>query len=393
MSQTGKLLPFKILVVDDEPDLEVLIRQKFRRQIRAGEMMFSFAHNGVEALEILHQDGQIEMVLTDINMPVMDGLTLLGRIGDLDRMLKTVVVSAYGDMDNIRAAMNRGAYDFLTKPIDLNDLELTIGKTKQRIDVLRESEREHRLLVDIQNELNVATRIQRSILPCDFPPFPGIEGFELYAEMIPAKEVGGDFYDFFLLDENRLALAIGDVSGKGVPAAIFMAVTRTLLKSVALTGVQAGECLKQVNRMLSLENTSYMFVTLYYAILNIVTGEYQFSNAGHNLPYIISADGSARELPAAAGIVLGIDEIHEYQTETISLMPGDIIFLFTDGITESFNEAKEMYGDERLQRCLEHTGISGPKELIRKVVREVSVHAGEEPQSDDLTMLAAKYHP
>jgi len=393
MSQTGKLTPFKILVVDDEPDLEALISQKFRRQIRALEMEFSFARNGVEALEKLDADRRIEMILTDINMPVMDGLTLLGRISDLGGLRKTIVVSAYGDMENIRAAMNRGAYDFLTKPIDLSDLEATVNKTRQRIEALKEGEREHKQLLDIQNELNVATRIQRSILPCDFPPFPGVEGFELYAEMIPAREVGGDFYDFFLLDENRLALAIGDVSGKGVPAAIFMAVTRTLLKSVALTGISAGECLKQVNRMISLENTSYMFVTLYYAILNIVTGEYQFSNAGHNLPFRITAGGRADVLPATPGVVLGIDENHPYRTETVQLDPGDIILLFTDGITEAFNEEKQMFGDERLASCLRKNGQSGPKEIIRQVVDEVTRHAGEEPQSDDLTMLAARYHP
>ena len=386
-------MPFKILVVDDEPDLELLIRQKFRRQIREKELEFAFAHNGVEALEALKADRDIEMVLTDINMPVMDGLTLLGKISDLNAMLKTIVVSAYGDMENIRAAMNRGAYDFLTKPIDLTDLEVTISKTRQRIEVLRESAREHKQLLEIQNELNVATNIQRSILPCDFPPFPGVEGFELYAETIPAREVGGDFYDFFLLDKERLGLVIGDVSGKGVPAAIFMAVTRTMLKSVALTGVPAGECLRQVNRLISLENTSYMFVTLYYAILNIMTGEFEFSNAGHNLPYLIPAQGEARMLPADNGIVLGIDENYLYRTEKLQLTPGDIIFLYTDGITEAFNQQKQMYTDERLHQCLKLTPRSSPKEIIQRVVEEVTSFAGNEPQSDDLTMMAARYHP
>ncbi len=386
-------MPFKILVVDDEPDLELLIRQKFRRQIREKELEFAFAHNGVEALEALKADRDIEMVLTDINMPVMDGLTLLGKISDLNTMLKTIVVSAYGDMENIRAAMNRGAYDFLTKPIDLTDLEVTISKTRQRIEVLRESAREHKQLLEIQNELNVATNIQRSILPCDFPPFPGVEGFELYAEMIPAREVGGDFYDFFLLDKDRLGLVIGDVSGKGVPAAIFMAVTRTMLKSVALTGLPAGECLQQVNRLISLENTSYMFVTLYYAILNIITGEFEFSNAGHNLPYLIPAQGEARMLPADNGIVLGIDENYLYRTEKLQLAAGDIIFLYTDGITEAFNQQKQMYTDERLHQCLKLTRRSSPKEIIQKVVEEVTSFAGNEPQSDDLTMMAARYHP
>jgi sigma-B regulation protein RsbU (phosphoserine phosphatase) len=381
----------KILVVDDEPDLELLIRQKFRRQIRDKQFVFSFAHNGAEALEVLRSDSGIEIVLTDINMPVMDGLTLLSNLSDLNPILKTIVVSAYGDMQNIRAAMNRGAYDFLTKPIDLEDLELTINKTVQRIHVLKQALEEHEQLLAIQQELNTATRIQQAILPRDFPPFPGISEFDLYAEMIPAREVGGDFYDFFLLDEERLSLVIGDVSGKGVPAAIFMAATRTLLKSIALTGLSAGKCLQQVNRLLSLENSSFMFVTLFYGILNIRTGYLEYGNAGHNPPYLVSGSGGAEALKSPRGIAAGIDEDAVYTTETAQLASGDGLFLFTDGITEAFNSNNEMYSEKRLRGCLQMANGSSPKEVIRMVVDDVREFAAGVPQSDDLTMLAVKY--
>ena len=162
----------KILVVDDEPDLEVLVRQKFRRQVREGRFDLVFAHNGAEALEVLARDASINIVLSDINMPVMDGLTLLGKLTELDRILKAVIVSAYGDMQNIRIAMNRGAFDFVTKPIDFEDLEITINRTLDEILALKRSLQDRAQLNALQQELSIAARIQQSILPRVFPAFP-----------------------------------------------------------------------------------------------------------------------------------------------------------------------------------------------------------------------------
>src|SRR3982751_1500812 len=157
-SEERGVMPIKILVVDDEPDLETLVRQKFRRKIREGEFDFSFALNGQDALEKLHADPEINIVMSDINMPVMDGLTLLSRVGDLDRLVKTVIVSAYGDLQNIRTAMNRGAFDFLTKPIDFEDFELTIQKTISEIASIKQGLVAREQLTAIQYELDVASR-------------------------------------------------------------------------------------------------------------------------------------------------------------------------------------------------------------------------------------------
>src|SRR6266404_1924813 len=181
--------PLQILVVDDEPDLELLVRQRFRRQIREKEFEFFFSHNGEEALEVLSQQPGIDAVLSDINMPVMDGLTLLARINELRRTLKAVVVSAYGDMQNIRTAMNRGALDFLMKPVDFEDLEITIRKTAQHVRELRLALHTQQRLLAIQQELDVAAKIQQSIVPSKFPPFPDRREFDLHAHMLPAKEV------------------------------------------------------------------------------------------------------------------------------------------------------------------------------------------------------------
>ncbi|MCP4024227.1 MAG: response regulator, partial [Desulfobacteraceae bacterium] len=191
----------KILVVDDEPDLEVLIQQKFRRKIRKKVFEFYFARNGLEALDQLNANDDIDMILTDINMPQMDGLTLLNELLKLPVLAKAVVVSAYGDMDNIRTAMNRGAFDFLTKPIDFSDLEVTIDKTLTELQVLRKGIRARDALSAIQQEMELAARLQQSILPSAYPQCPEIS---IYGKMVPAKEVGGDFYDFFFIDEDRL---------------------------------------------------------------------------------------------------------------------------------------------------------------------------------------------
>jgi sigma-B regulation protein RsbU (phosphoserine phosphatase) len=381
----------KIMVVDDEPDLESLIRQRFRRQIRAGEYDFVFAANGLEALSRLLEFPDINIILSDINMPEMDGLTLLAKVNELKNpALKTVIVSAYGDMDNIRTAMNRGAFDFVTKPVDFTDLETTIKKTIRELEILRQAHHEHDQLVAIQQDLVVARNIQQSILPKVFPPFPERNDFDIFAGMTPAKEVGGDFYDFFLIDKERLGLVIGDVSGKGIPAAIFMAVSRTLLKATAMKGLPPNECLAYVNDLLCLESTASMFVTIFYGIFNTATGELEYSNGGHNPPYILRTDGKIQSLEIAGGIALGVIEEVAYDIERIELQPGDGIFLYTDGVTEAFNAEGVMYTNQRLEQLLTGQNSQPIKEIVQKVFQDVSNFSTGIEQSDDITILAMR---
>jgi sigma-B regulation protein RsbU (phosphoserine phosphatase) len=381
----------KIMVVDDEPDLELLVRQKFRRHIREGQFDFVFAHNGVEALQKLQEDPGINLVLTDINMPEMDGLTLLMKLNELNLVLKAVIVSAYGDMENIRTAMNRGAADFLTKPIDFNDMEITVNKTVQQLQTLKLAVQEHDQLVSIRHELDIASEIQQSILPRTFPPFPERRDFEIFAEMIPAREVGGDFYDFFLIDDERLGLVIGDVSGKGVPAALFMAVTRTLLKSTALAGLAPAECLRRVNNLLCADNDSEMFVTVFYGVMNTRTGVLTYSNGGHNPPYLLRSDGRAELLAGTGDMVLAALENNAYHEKIATLVAGDGVFLYSDGITEAMDDAGALFSDQRLAAFLGATNGASPEQLIRRVVENVKQYSGEAPQSDDITALAIRY--
>ena len=383
----------KLMFVDDEPDVESLMRMKFRRQLRENTFDLVFAKSGQEALTKLEENPDICLVLSDINMPEMDGLTLLQRIIELKNpLLKTVVVSAYGDMGNIRTAMNRGAFDFVTKPIDFTDLEATITKTLSQVETTRRAIEEHDQLVSVRRDLSLATRIQQSIVPRVFPPFPGRTEFDIYAEMITAKEVGGDFYDFFLLDDDHLGFVVGDVSGKGVPAAIFMAMSRTLLKATAAQVRDAGECLKRVNDLLIPENKASMFVTIFYGILNTKTGELTFCNGGHNPPGRIRAGGETDLLPLTGGPFVGAIPGLSFETGTMTLSPGDTLFVYTDGVTEATDPDAALFGDDRMLDSLKTNGRESLDHLVKSMLDGIDGFVRGAPQADDITMLALRFN-
>jgi len=382
----------KIMFVDDELDLEPLVRQKFRRQIRDGVYDFVFAHNGLEALTKLIEQPEIRLILSDINMPEMDGLTLLSKLKELKSpWLKTVIVSAYGDMENIRTAMNRGAFDFLTKPISFDDLEITINKSLEEIYMIWQRMQEHDELVSIQQDLQTAREIQQAILPKKFPPFPDRIEFSIFASMIAAKEVGGDFFDFFMMDNERLGFVIGDVSGKGVPAAIFMAVSRTLIRATGIKGISTEECMGYVNRLLCNESVSCMFVTVFYGILNTGSGEVEYVNAGHNPPYILSGN-EVSKVEMTNGTILGCMEDFKYHSKKVQLLPGDVLFLYTDGVTEAFNSEEQMYGEERLENYLQNHSSHSIEAIVLESIQDVTGFSAGIPQSDDITVLAIRYN-
>ena len=378
----------KILVVDDEPDLELLLRQKYRRRIRSGAITLVFAQNGVEALKKLEQHKDIDMVLSDINMPEMDGLTLLQQLNQLRVDLRAVIVTAYGDMKNIRTAMNRGAFDFVTKPIDFEDLETTINKTLEHLQVMRKALESRDELVALRQELGLAAKMQESILPTDFPSDPR---YDLHAWMTPAREVGGDFYDFFKLENDHFGVVVADVSGKGVPAALFMMVSRTLVKGTAIGESDPAKCLAEVNDLLLESNEESMFVTLFYANLDPATGRLDYANGGHNLPYVVKASGEVKQVESEAGLVLGVMPDFEFPGGSVQLEPGDVFFLYTDGVTEAMDADGKEFGDEELTDVLAECAGSGAAAVSRHVVQAVQEHADGAPQSDDITCLALRY--
>ena len=380
----------EILVVDDEADLELLVQHHFRKRIAAGELKFHFAGDGEQALQTLTKHSAIDLVITDINMPVMDGLTLLRRAGELRRILKTVIISAYDDMENIRAAMNGGAYDFLTKPIDFSDLEKTIAKSHRELLILRQGQEAQVHLATLEHELRIATKLQQAILP---EVILGREEFEIAASMAAARRVSGDFYDFFLIDATRLGLAIGDVSGKGIPAALFMAVSRTLLRATALQGGTPAEVLWNVNRVLLKQSHGEIFLTLLYGVLDLTTGEFTFSAGGHPPVYRCSSSRGGQFLREPRGMMLGVMEDVEYSDGHEQLEAGDSLTFYTDGVTEAENAGGEFYTEARLQRVLEETTEMAVAPAVAALLSDVRAFTDGVEQGDDITLLAVRFRP
>lgn len=239
-------------------------------------------------------------------------------------------------------------------------------------------------------ELNVASKIQASVLPRTFPAFPDHDQFDIYASMDPAKEVGGDFYDFFMIDEKRLAVVIADVSGKGVPAALFMMSARTMIKNQSFIETDPAKVLRIVNNQLAENNEEGMFVTTFLAVWNLETRELTFSNGGHNPPYVVRADGTVEQVAVRPGFVLGGMEGIRYRNQSISLGVNDKLLLYTDGVTEAVNPKFELYAESRLEKILEHTEKLSPKECIERILISLKEFADGAEQADDITMVVLK---
>ena len=376
---------FHILIVDDEPDIEPLIKQRMRRRVRKGQYALHFASDGVEALEALRADRRIHMVVTDINMPRMDGLTLLAEMAKFDPDVKAVVVSAYGDMGNIRTAMNRGAFDFVTKPLDFADFELTVERTRKHVRRWREAQRSRDQLNALERELKLASHMQQEILPIKFPHN---ERFNIHGAMSPAKNVGGDFFDVLNLDHGRVGLAVADVSDKGIPAALFMMSSRTMLKGAAIGHEAPEKVLDEVNALLHEENRNFMFTTLVYAIYDPDSGQLTYANGGHCNPLVVNARGTVRELSGTKGVALGLCGELSYKARETQLDPGDTLVMFSDGISEALNATDVEFGAQRLKETLEDGAPANAKEAVQRAMTAVALFSGETAQSDDMTCLA-----
>ena len=240
-------------------------------------------------------------------------------------------------------------------------------------------------------ELNIATQIQASMLPCIFPAFPDRNEFDIYASMDPAKEVGGDFYDFFLIDEDHIALVMADVSGKGVPAALFMVIAKTLLKNTAQSGISPKEVLSQVNTQLCENNEAEMFVTVWLGVMQISTGHMVCANAGHEYPAIRRVGGQYELLHDKHGFVLAGMEGSRYREYEITLEKGDSLFVYTDGVPEATNAENELFGTDRMLEALNQNPDAASEEVIREVQKAMEVFVKQAPQFDDITMLSMIY--
>lgn len=304
-------------------------------------------------------------------------------------LVKKLVVDNILKINNSLAAITDGKLDTVVDVRSHEEFAALSDDINSTVDTLKRyiSDAEAR----IDAELAFAKAIQHSALPSVFPPFPGRKEFDIWACMYTAKEVGGDFYDFYFVDENTLAFLMADVSGKGIPAAMFMMQSKTLLKSYAESGMNVAEVLTQANNKLCEGNDAGMFVTVWMGYLNTKTGEVTYANAGHNPPLIRHRDGSVSCLKSRPGLVLAGMEGIRYRANQIRLEPGDMLYLYTDGVTEATNMDNELYGEDRLLAILEKNTDADVCAVCEAVKTDVDAFVGEAPQFDDITMLSLRY--
>ena len=304
-------------------------------------------------------------------------------------LVKRLVVNNIYQINESLSAITEGKLDTVVdvrSHVEFEDLSNDINST---VDTLKKYIADAAARIDA--ELAFAKAIQHSALPSVFPPYPNRREFEIWASMFTAKEVGGDFYDFYFVDEDTLAFLVADVSGKGIPAAMFMMQSKTLLKSYAESGMSVNDVFTGANEKLCEGNEAGMFVTAWMGYLNIKTGLLTFANAGHNPPLLKRADGSFQYLKTRAGFVLaGMEEIR-YRKNELQLQPGDKLYLYTDGVTEAINTQQELYGEDRLLATLNRNTETDPQTVCDAVKADVDAFAGEAEQFDDITMLCISY--
>lgn len=316
---------------------------------------------------------------------ILTGITLVARraTADIQQLSKIAGQVSTGDLDVpvpetfSTSELVRLASSFRTMQVSLQEHIRDLMETT----AVRER---------MAGELQVAHNIQMGILPKIFPPFPDRYDMDVFALIEPAREVGGDFYDFFFVDDDHFCFVIGDVSGKGVPASLYMAVSKTLLKASAEPGLEPGAILEKVNGALAEGDNRSMFVTVFMGILNVRTGGITYANGGHNRPYLLN-NGDIGEIPKCSGMALGAWRKATYETASVQLKPRQSVFCFTDGVTEAFNNHDELYGEERLEQALRTLPCKSADQLIADVKSDVAGFTGDTPPSDDITLLMVRW--
>ena len=380
----------KILVVDDERfNINVLV------DLLKPNYKMMAAISGEQALKAANSNNPPDLILLDIMMPEMDGYEVCRQLkADVKtRDIPVIFVTAMGQAEDETKGLEIGAADYLTKPISPAVVEARV-KTQLALKKNMEDLRKAYAIIEsqkdrMQTELNVGRDIQLAMVPKDFPVS---NNFSIDAILEPAREVGGDFYDVFNVDDEHVCFCVGDVSGKGVPAALFMAMAKTLIKSRASTDSSTASIVTHVNDELSEDNEGYLFVTLFVCILNTRTGKLMTTNAGHNPPYLKHADGSISALKHRDGPVVAAMEGYAYTEQHVQLTEGDTLLLFTDGVTEADNLDGVLFGDDRLEKLLSDWQGSSIEELTSHVVKVTHEYEGEDRQADDITVLAMNYH-
>ena len=381
----------RILVVDDNDDNRYTLTLYLDLE---GYTDVEAAHDGEEAIARLGTD-DVDLVLLDVMMPKVDGYQVLTWIKDQERLrdLPVIMISALNEVNSVVRCIELGAVDYLLKPFNPVLLKARLGATLEK-KRLRDEINAH--LARLEDELEAARKLQMSMVPQSFPAPSAQFPIDLFASMEPAREVGGDLYDFFLTEDGTLCFLVGDVSGKGMPAALFMARAKSLIRIATelmrnRPGASAGpaDIIARVNRELCQDNADLMFVTLFIAMLAPGSGELEFCNAGHNAPYRLNG-ATLEPIEGAKGIILGVRPDAAYTTGRLLLAPGDSIYLFTDGVTEAANLADDLFSEQRLEAVLRDCAGRSSAEIVKSVAEAVRGFVGTALPSDDITMLAMR---
>ncbi len=378
-----------VLAVDDTPqNLDVV------KGILTPEYRIKVATNGPAALRIVEKQLP-DIILLDIMMPGMSGLEVCRELKANPRSadIPVIFLTAKDQTEDETEGFELGAADYILKPVNPPILQARV-KThlalKQSMDALQETSAAlARAKQRMELELNVGRDIQTSMLPSAVPDRKEVT---LCASMDAAREVGGDFYDYYMLSENELCFCVADVSGKGVPAALFMAMSKILIKSCSRDDPEPGNVITRVNAELSEDNQECMFVTVFFGVLNLLTGELRYTNGGHNPPLVRRASGEVAAVGDSHGPVVGIMPGEDYGQSTLHMAPGDVLLVFTDGVTEAMDTGDQLYGDERLFDVLQSAAESSAQALVNAVSDSVAAFAAGAEQADDITMLAVQYN-
>jgi sigma-B regulation protein RsbU (phosphoserine phosphatase) len=373
----------RVLIVDDvKANVDVLV------QALRSEYKLSVALDGASALRNAEKNPP-DLVLLDIVMPGMDGYEVCRRLREsrATREVPVMFLSALEDVANKARGFEVGGNDYLTKPFEVLEVKARVHsllKAKAYSDAVKEK---------LANELRIAREIQLGILPSDIPARTRDMGLDIDAVLEPAREVGGDLYEVLRAGDDRVVVVVGDVSGKGIPAALFMAVTTTLIRVIASEVERPEQILARVNDALVVQNPRGMFVTLSCAVFRPRAGKVTCASAGHPSPILLRPGAEPRLPFQASGLVAGILPGTAFPSETLDLKAGDTLVFSTDGVSEAFNAAGEQFGDARLRAQLGTIAGRSAAETVARTLEAVRRHTGDHPQSDDIAIVAVRYAP
>jgi sigma-B regulation protein RsbU (phosphoserine phosphatase) len=381
--QIKELSECRVLIVDDvKANVDILV------EALRGQYKLSVALDGESALRNVEKNIP-DLVLLDIVMPGIDGYEVCRRLraSQQAREIPIMFLSALEDVKDKARGFEMGANDYLTKPFEILEVKARVRsllKAKAYADAVREA---------MERDLSIARQIQMGILPSDLSSCTKGTGLDIHAMIEPARQVGGDLYEVLRVSDDRLVVVIGDVSGKGIPAAMFMAVTVTLVRTMARQFERPEDILRHLNDELAAQNPQGMFVTVACLVFDLKSGIVTGASAGHNSLVFVQPNQPPRFVFPASGTIAGVFPTLDITSESIKLTPGDMLILYTDGVTEAFDPQREIFGDERLLKSLSGKRQQSAAETVTGLLEAVRNYAAGTPQSDDITLIVVRYTP